>query len=266
MTGNPKIVADNIRLMGAAIASALFDELKAFEVVDQIVEQFQRGALPIGRGAAGKRLHRYWREAPDRMSEAERRNFYATLGVPGGQPGVAANRDFQDLWLRFVSAVASLDRNAPPSSIDRIKQPARDLAANMSTHGGGTLYHAAAELRKQVADMTEILSDRDLQSAFGARDLWSVIDHVAASELGGARNTARYRTLATSAATIINWLADHEHRLCDPTQPLIDPGAIKAPPDCGSGEAAGGTPADYDLVNACEMWLAESGIPDSSLP
>ena len=238
MTGEAEIVADNIRLVGAAITAAMFDELKAFAVVDRLVDLFQSGALPIGRGAAGKRLHHYWREAPNRMSEAERRSFYArTLGLPGGQPGIAANRDFQDLWLRFVSAVAALGRAAPPSSIDLVRQGARDLAANMSAHGRGTARHAAAELRKQVAGMTEILSDRDLQSAFGARNMWSVIDHVAQTDLGGARNSARYRTLATRAATITNWLANHAHRLCDPTQPLVDPDA------------------DHDLVQACQAWL-----------
>jgi len=266
MTGESEIVADNIRLVGAAIAAAMLDELKVFAVVDRLVEQFQNGALPIGEGTGGRLLQEYWREAPNRMSEAERRNFYArTLGMPGGEPGAAVNRDFQDLWLRFVSGVASLERNAPPGSIDRIRQPAHDLAANMSAHGRGTAHHAAAQLRKQVAEITDILSDRELQSAFGARDMWSVIDRVADTELGGARNTTRYRRLATSAATITNWLADHAHRLCDRRRPLLDPHAIGHPPECGPDEADGGTPTDYDLVNACEMWLAESGIPDSSL-
>jgi len=247
MTGESEILADNIHSVGAAIASAMFDELKVFAVVDRIVELFRSGALPIGSGAAGKRLHHYWREAPDRISKAERRNFYAmSLGVPGGDPGVAVNRDFQDLWLRFVSAVASLDRDAPPGSIDRIRQPAHDLATDISAHAGGTACHVAAKLRRQLDDITEILSDRRVQSAFGARDMWSVIDHVAETELGGARNSARYRTLATSAATITHWLADHAHRLCDAAQPAdVRP--------------------DHDLMLACEAWLANGGFSTSYL-
>ena len=43
--------------------------------------------------------------------------------------------------------------------------------------------------------------------AYGARDMWQVIDQVATLELGGARNSARYRTLATCGAIITTWLA-----------------------------------------------------------
>ncbi|MFP3758448.1 hypothetical protein SB751_31705, partial [Cupriavidus sp. SIMBA_020] len=48
------IVADNVRVMGPMIVAAMFDELKVFQVVDRIVEQFQHGTLPIGPGNAGK--------------------------------------------------------------------------------------------------------------------------------------------------------------------------------------------------------------------
>jgi hypothetical protein len=36
-------------------------------------------------------------------------------------------------------------------------------------------------------------------TAYGQRDMWQVIDQVNTSELGGARNTARYRTQAGAA-------------------------------------------------------------------
>ena len=55
------------------------------------------------------------------------------------------------------------------------------------------------------------LSDQEILSAYGARDMWQVIDQVAA-ELGGATNSACYRTLGTSGATIVGWLKTGEER------------------------------------------------------
>ena len=106
------IVAENVRVMGPMIVSAMFEELKVFQVVDRIVEQFQHGMLPIGPGNAGKMLYRYWREAPNRMSASRSgENFAAiTLGIPGGESGGMVNREFNDLWIRFVSSVSSFIR------------------------------------------------------------------------------------------------------------------------------------------------------------
>lgn len=239
MSAEAEIVADNIRLAGAAMVAAAFDELKLFDVVDRLVELFQDGQLPIGNGRAGKQLRQYWREAPDRPSAAERRSLYArTLGMPAGEPGVAVNRAFPDLWLRFISCVASLAHKAPPSARHQqeLRDAARDLAVNMSAQACDAMVHAATGLRKQVEEMTRLLSDKELQSAVGARDLWGVVDRIAGTELGGARNDSRYRTLATSGATITNWLADRADRLCDPARPIIDLGAA----------------ADRALVKACE--------------
>ena len=212
MSAEAEIVADNIRLAGAAMVAAAFDELKLFDVVDRLVELFQDGQLPIGNGRAGKQLRQYWREAPDRPSAAERRSLYArTLGMPAGEPGVAVNRAFPDLWLRFISCVASLAHKAPPSARHQqeLRDAARDLAVNMSAQACDAMVHAATGLRKQVEEMTRLLS---------------------------ARNDSRYRTLATSGATITNWLADRADRLCDPARPIIDLGAA----------------ADRALVKACE--------------
>ena len=93
------------------LCGAMFDELKVFEVVDKLVELFQHGMLTIGTGNAGKQLYKYWKDAPNRMSDGERRNFYSmTMGIPGGDASGMVNREFNDLWLRFVSSVSSFVR------------------------------------------------------------------------------------------------------------------------------------------------------------
>jgi hypothetical protein len=276
-TTDHEVVEENIRLIGPMIFASMFEELKAFQVVDRLVEMSQRGELPLIKGAAGTKLYQYWREAPNRMSEVERQTFYAmTLGLPTGQPGGATNSDFQELWLRFVSSVSSLVRenrvdqilrSSLPVAINQqqVKKAARDLAANMSLHGYGMAFYAAADLTKQINEMIGLLQDPDLRSAFGARDLWGVIDQVAQLELGGARNSSKYRTLASCGAIITNWLADNTDRLRDPTMPIIDIKEVENPPRRFSGQNATSNPTDYDLVNACELWLADSAMGDDRI-
>ncbi len=267
-----EVIPEHCRLMGSFIFASAFEELKAFQVVDKLVELSQRGEIPLMRGPAGTQLYNYWREAPNRMSEVERQNFYAmTLGLPTGQPGVGVNADFQDLWLRFVSSISTLVRESRVENLLRsniplavnqqqVKKAARDLAHNMSSRGYGMAFYAAADLNKQINEIIQLLSNKELQRVFGATSPYDVIEQVAQTELGGARNSSKYRMLATSGAIITNWIADHADRLRDPTLPMIDLQNVAYPPARASGATAVSNPTDYDLVNACEMWLADSAM------
>ena len=267
-----EVIPEHCRLMGSFIFASAFEELKAFQVVDKLIELSQRGEIPLMRGPAGTQLYNYWREAPNRMSEVERQNFYAmTLGLPTGQPGVAVNADFQDLWLRFVSSVSTLVRESRienllrsniPLAINQqqVKKAARDLANNMSSRGYGMAFYAAADLNQQINDIIQLLSNKELQRVFGATSPYDVIEQVAQTELGGARNSSKYRMLATSGAIITNWIADHAHRLRDATSPMIHLSEVAHPPAREAGATAVSKPTDYDLVNACEMWLADSAM------
>ncbi len=274
------IVPDNVRLMGPMICAAMFDELKAFEVVDKLVELFQHGMLAIGNGSAGRQLYKYWKDAPNRMSSAERRNFYAmTMGIPGGDTGGLANGwmanvEFNDLWLRFVSTVSSFFRQnevdkllratlPSPISHQQVRKAARDLAVNLSLHGYGMAYYAALDLQAQIKFMITLLSDPEIRTNYGARDMWQVVDQVATLELGGAKTSSRYRTLATCGAIITAWLANNADRIRRPGGPLIDIDEVRSPMPRTNGSKATMTPTDYDLVNACELWLADTATNDS---
>ena len=68
---NHEIVADNIRAVQSIYSAALLEELKAFQVIDRLVELFQQGGLPIGRGRAGRYLFKYWKESASRLSELD---------------------------------------------------------------------------------------------------------------------------------------------------------------------------------------------------
>lgn len=275
-----EIQSDNLQAMQAIYFAAQLEDLKVFQVVDKLVELFQNGMLPLGKGNAGNTLYDYWKQAIKRMTETERRNLYfRTFGFAGGDASAGApNREFNDLWLRFVSAVSSYARqvtvenllrtNIPiPVSQQQVKKAARDLGANLSLHGYGIGYFAATELQNQIREIITLLSDSDIKTAYGARDMWQVIDQVASLELGGAKNSIRYRTMATSGAIIIRWLATHAAVLVSTDQIIVlDVNQLRNLNTMRArGVKATVAPTDRDLVDACDQWLAVTGTADKNV-
>ena len=253
------IVADNLNAVGAMYFAYMLDEMRVFRVVERIVELYAQGLLPLRPGRATDTLDRYARGG-ERMTAQERASFYArALGAPGGSAVAGQpNRGFLSLWMRFVVAVSmyarqqsvdNLLRPTAPATVSTasVRDAARALAANASAHGSGTVRHAARMLSEHVRQMIDLLNEPELLQAFGARDMWQVIDQVNRNELGGARNVARYRTQAEAGRRVFEWLAANAARL----------GSAQVEP--------GGLADDADLVGAVEQWLAASGVSDESV-
>ena len=270
-----EIVADNIRATQVLYTAAMLEELKVFQVLDRLTQLFQHGLLTVNRRSTGSSLYKYFKEAPLRLSETERRNLYASaLGAPGGVEGVVVNREFNDLWARFVSRVATLNRQngAETSEIENkelaLRRAARDLAQNLSLHGAGMALYAAVDLQKQIVFAVKLLSDPEITAAYGTRDMWQVVDQVATIDLGGAANTHSYRTMATAGATVISWLAANTAKLHTKNTrfPLIKiRKAVATRPRQSELLKVATRPTDADLVNACEQWLAVSGLSDEQI-
>jgi hypothetical protein len=268
----------HVRDVGTFITVAMLEELKAFQVVDKLVEFFQQGTLATRSGEAGKQLYRYWKETPNRMSPTERKGLLGVvLGIPGGETKVV-NPDFNDLWIRLVSSASTfvrqnevdkMLRSAVPSAISgqQLRKAARDLIINLSLHGYGMAHFAALDLQEQIHTMLKLLSDPEICAAYGARDKnpWGVIDQVATLELGGARNSLRYRTLATCGVIITAWLANNVNRIMRPTGPIIDMDDVRSPVPRSSGQSATKNPTDYDFINACELWLADTATSEARI-
>ncbi|GAB3334091.1 hypothetical protein GCM10027359_06570 [Marilutibacter aestuarii] len=269
-----EIVRENLHAVQAIYFSWMLEEMHLPQVVERIVELFRAGLLPLGRGKAGDYLFNYYKRAVDRITEGERRDLYMRMfGAPGGDPNAnQPNREFNDLWLRFLSAVSSFSRqltvdrllrsNIPVAvSQEQVRKAGRDLAANLSLHGYGIAYFAATELQSMIREYLEKLNDPEIRTAFGARDIWQVVDQVNANYLGGARNTHRYRTQAHAGAVIIRWLANHHQRLGGRFGEVIDMNALTNRQLRGSDRPTV-EPNDWDLVQACEQWLAVGGVND----
>jgi hypothetical protein len=231
-----EIFAENIRAIQAIYSAALLEEMRVFAVADRIVEQFVTGLLPLGSGPAGERLYQYWKGHPNRLEEAARRQIYLrAVGLgPGGDSDPTANREFEDLWLRFVSAVSQLARQGEPSALETARAARLDLAVNLSLHGSCGTAFAAARLAEEVREAVGLLSEEEVRQAYGAQDLWQLIERVNHLYLGAASNVSRQRTRLEAGHRIFEWLADS---------------AAVPEPDL----------ADPSLVNAVEAWLAVSG-------
>jgi len=68
-----------------------------------------------------------------------------------------------------------------------------------------------------------------------------VIDRVGGTELGGAVNSTRYRSMAAAGGAVLDWLVNR------------------------NTAANGADPTDPDLVQAAEQWLAVSGVSDADV-
>jgi ATPase family associated with various cellular activities (AAA) len=241
-----EIVADNVRAVGAIYSIWLLDQAGAFRVVDRIVELFSQGLLPLGQGRVSRALYRIWRQG-DRMLAQDRAAFYArALGVPGGDASAGEpNREFLSLWLRFLVAVSMFAGQqsasgllVPPTPVNAaVRAAARALAANASGYGGEMVQRAARRLIEEVQQLLGLLNEPELLQAFGARNVWQLIDRVHREHLGRPSNVARYRSQAAAGSRIFDWLAEQAATLRDPA-------------------AGGSTKGDVAVVHAAELLLA----------
>jgi hypothetical protein len=245
------IIVDNVMALSAVYFSAMLEELKYFAVMDKVVEQFQKGALPVSRGKGGDKLYDYIRSAHERMTEVDRRELYArSFGLAQGSVEEAMpNRDFNDVWIRFLSAVSFNNREKDSTerkmtSDEQVFKSGRDLAVNLSLHGYGLAHFAAVELQNHIKFIKETLSARDILQAYGVRDIWQLIERSSNMYLGGAVNSVRQRTMAQAGSKIIQWLAGQAGNLT------------------GSGQRLN---LDAEIRTYAERWLAVTGTPDTTV-
>ncbi len=269
-----EIVRENLDAAQAIYFAYQLEEARMPQVVERIVELFRAGLLPLSYGKTGDYLYSYYKKSSERITEGERRDLYMrAFGAPGGDPSMnQPNREFSDLWLRFVSSVSSFGRQLTvdrmfrsqiPLSVsqEQVRKAARDLAASLSRNCYGIAYQFSKELKTLIIEYRDLLSDQEIRTSFGARDMWQVMDQVNANYLGGTRNSHRYRTQAKCGAIIIAWLAHNHQRLTNRMGEVISTNALTNPQLRGSDRPME-EPTDWDLLQACEQLIAVGGIGD----
>lgn len=258
------VIADNVRALSAVYFSAMLEDLKFFAVADKIVEQFMSGMVPISRGVAGDAMYDYFKAAQDRLNENERRGIYArAFGLAQGSVDEPMpNREFNDLWIRFLSGVNLINRQSVAERLvvtnEYVFKNARDLAVNLSLHGYGAAHFAAVELQKLIKDVKKMLSFADVLNAFGVRDYSQLIERVSAVYLGGAVNGVRQRTMATTGKDIIQFLARYAADLSGSNAQQIQFLAVPVP-------APGKEQDVFDLRASVDKWLAVNGTADATV-
>ncbi|MEO8186359.1 MAG: hypothetical protein ABI580_03235 [Burkholderiaceae bacterium] len=176
-----EIVKENLLTAQAIYFAYQMEELRLFQVVERIVELFQQGQLPLGRGSAGQALEQMWRSHRPQPESVRRNAYWRMFGAAADGDAAAGepNSDFLSLWLRFIVAVSTYARAHGASALiaprtdanASLRKTARDLAANLSLHGWGGAYHAAEELTADIQRALDILGDSEVQQAFGAQDM-----------------------------------------------------------------------------------------------
>ena len=272
---NGDIVAANLRALQPIYFAAILEEARGFDVVERLVTMFASGMLPLGPDRTGAMLYKYWKGDYRRLTTEQRRTVYArTFGLPGGDAGVTSNREFNDLWMRFVSIVGMYSaelQSIPPEERsvgeDEVLISGRELAINLSNHGDGLPWFASSDFKAEIQQAMELLDSAELQIAFGAKTSWDVIYNVAASEFGAALNVSRAHVRAQSGVIIIRWLANRRARLLRPRSANI----LKHEDICEERTAASQNknptlyPTDFDLATACEQWLGVTGTQKADL-
>ena len=269
-----EIVRENLDAAQAIYFAYQLEEARMPQVVERIVELFRAGLLPLSYGKTGDYLYGYYKKASERITEGERRDLYMrAFGAPGGDPSTnQPNREFNDLWWRFVSSVSSFGRQLTvdrmfrsqiPLSVsqEQVRKAARDLAASLSRNCYGIAYQFSKELKTLIIEYRDLLSDQEIRTSFGARDMWQVMDQVNANYLGGTRNSHRFRTQAKCGAIVIAWLARNHQRLTNRLGEVISTNALTNPQLRGSDRPME-EPTDWDLLQACEQLIAVGGIGD----
>ena len=269
-----EIVRENLDAAQAIYFAWQLEEARMPQVVEKLVELFRAGLLPLSYGKTGDYLYSYYKKAGERITEGERRDLYMrAFGAPGGDPGFnQPNREFNELWLRFISSVSSFGRQLTvdrmfrsqiPLSVSQesVRKVARDLAASLSRSCYGIAYQFSKELKTLIIEYRDLLSDREICTATASNNMWQVIDSINANYLGGARNSHRYRTQAKCGAIIIAWLAKNQQRLTSTLGDVISTNALTNPQLRGSDRPME-DPTDWDLLQACEQIIAVGGLSD----
>ena len=175
----------------ALYSGAALEQLDPFALVDRLVELWMRGGVPTGAtSSASRRLDGYWLHRAERLDAEERRAIYARV----------FDADFDERWVALVASLAQSEGDTG----DR----AADVRGVLNAAVDESVLLAAPLLIAHLREALEILDDAEILHAYGARDIWQLVDTLARMELGREFDVVRARTMAAAGTLIIGWLAE----------------------------------------------------------
>ena len=186
----PCLAADRLHAAAILYYAAQLDRLCLFTVADRVVRLFVEGLMLRPPGAL---VHAYASAQARFPAEEERAAACAQIIGDGNSDAPI----LLDLWL--TSAVA---HPADPLACSVIGHA---LAASVSRHSSPLV----TRIHAHVSAAVELLSDPGVLLAFGDRDLWRLIERIAAQYLARPLDVPRLRGRAVIGSAALVWLADH---------------------------------------------------------
>jgi hypothetical protein len=178
---------------GVLYAASVLEELSLVELVERLNELNQNKMLSIGAGEASNLLHEFWDQGYKRMPAARRAAVYDGLFGAG-------NAAFAGQLQMLTTALAD---DGDPAAV---APAAEALRANLAEHAAGDdTAKAATELRGALGEIGAVLSDVELRAAYGAGDMWELVENVT-REFGGDADVQAVRERAVSGALILHRL------------------------------------------------------------
>jgi hypothetical protein len=174
----------------ALYSAATLEQLDPFALVDRLVELWMRGGVPTGATSnASRRLDRYWLHRAERPTDEQRRAVYASV----------FGEEFDE---RFAALAAALAESAADAG-----EQAAEVRRVLSARVDESILLAAPALIGHLREALEILDDPEILNAYGARDIWQLVDTLARMQLGREFDVVRARTMAAAGTLVVGWLA-----------------------------------------------------------
>jgi hypothetical protein len=175
----------------ALYSAATLEQLEPFALVDRLVELWMRGGVPTGAtSSASRRLDRYWLHRAERLPDDERRAVYARV----------FGDEFDERWVTLLAAIAQSDADA--------RDRAADVRGVLNASVDESVLLAAPPLIAHLREALEILDDPEIRNAYGAHDIWQLVETLARMQLGREFDVVRARTMAAAGTLVVGWLAE----------------------------------------------------------
>ena len=202
----------------ALYSGSQLEQLDPFALVDRLVELWMRGGVATGAtSSASRRLDAFWLHRAERIDAEERRELYARV----------FDEEFDERFVALAAALSQSDADA------------RDRAADVRRVLNGAVDEsvllAAPLLIAHLREALEILDDPEILQAYGAPDIWQLVDTLARLELGREFDVVRARTMAAAGTLIVGWLAE-EADAVPPGARVTDAAAVWLSAASGSRE------------------------------
>lgn len=218
------VTSERLIAVGDLYYGYQIEKIGLVRVITTLQDLFKAGTVRLSSGKGAFGLYQFDRRqvlrhtARDRM-QAYRRVFGYTRTPPptGSQP----NRDFQNLFINFMTQTAQFYRDKRVSEVIRpqsdrysfgsvavVRRAGLDLRNNLKSASYGHVNVLRVELLQLLDEAFRILGEPDIRKLFGADTAWDVVEDVAKRYLNQPSiNISQRSRMASAGRKVLHWLA-----------------------------------------------------------